>query len=490
MTKSLTLNDIPEYLKNSELCKNIESDESFDVPIELFRKELIINTCQDLIDYLKIFDYWMINKIPDELYKFVIKNKDKINMKVLNNLFYMNDLIKQISFIVIITNDKICSYASENGYLDLLKYAHKNAYFWNEETCNIAAKNGHLGCLKYAHENGCIWDIHTCISAGKNGHLDCLKYAHENGCTWNEYIKIYTASNGHLDCLMYAHENGCPWEEDNKDIHYEIGLWNKTCSCASQNGHLDCLKYAHEHGCPWDSHTCSGAAFKGHLDCLKYAHENGCPWNIYLSSGCGYLECLKYAHENGCPLSNYACIGLAEKGHLNCLKYVHENGCSLCHEALSSVAFYGHLNCLKYIHENGYILNGCAYEYILDDSVLRNVIRSRNIDCIKYIIKNKYTCKISKLYKKRKIIIQEKLTNKLIKIESILYNLKCYKSIFFKICNSFNIWSYKSLQITQQPILKYDYKTINKQQKILYKQINKNKYNKIFNRMNYTYIKN
>ena len=57
MTTSLTLNDIPDFLKDSELCKNIVSDESFDVPIELFKEELIINNFEDLINYIKIFDY-------------------------------------------------------------------------------------------------------------------------------------------------------------------------------------------------------------------------------------------------------------------------------------------------------------------------------------------------------------------------------------------------------------------------------------------------
>ena len=88
MTTSLTINDIPEFLRDSELYKNIESDYYFDVPIELFRKELIINTCQDLIDYIRIFDYWMINKIPDRFYSWVFKNKDKIDMDLLNGLFW------------------------------------------------------------------------------------------------------------------------------------------------------------------------------------------------------------------------------------------------------------------------------------------------------------------------------------------------------------------------------------------------------------------
>ena len=51
MTISLTINDIPDYLKDSELCKNIDSDDSFDVPIEFFKKELIINSFEDLIEY-------------------------------------------------------------------------------------------------------------------------------------------------------------------------------------------------------------------------------------------------------------------------------------------------------------------------------------------------------------------------------------------------------------------------------------------------------
>jgi hypothetical protein len=39
MTINLTINDIPDFLKDSELCKNIESEDSFDVPIELFKKK-------------------------------------------------------------------------------------------------------------------------------------------------------------------------------------------------------------------------------------------------------------------------------------------------------------------------------------------------------------------------------------------------------------------------------------------------------------------
>lgn len=48
MTISLTINNIPEYLKDSELYKNIESDDLFDIPEGYFRKELIINVFDDI----------------------------------------------------------------------------------------------------------------------------------------------------------------------------------------------------------------------------------------------------------------------------------------------------------------------------------------------------------------------------------------------------------------------------------------------------------
>ena len=42
MTLCITKNDIPDYLKESELYENIESDGIFEIPIDLFKKEIII----------------------------------------------------------------------------------------------------------------------------------------------------------------------------------------------------------------------------------------------------------------------------------------------------------------------------------------------------------------------------------------------------------------------------------------------------------------
>ena len=63
--QSLHKNEIPEYLKDSEFYKSIESDELFEIPIEYYKQEIIINTFEDLIIYIRILDFWLVNKITN-----------------------------------------------------------------------------------------------------------------------------------------------------------------------------------------------------------------------------------------------------------------------------------------------------------------------------------------------------------------------------------------------------------------------------------------
>jgi len=90
MSIALTKNDIPKYLQKSRLYENIESDDPFEVPEEFFEKELVIDTFDNFVSYLVIFDYWMLDKYPNEIYIFIIENKDKINMDLLQEQFPMN----------------------------------------------------------------------------------------------------------------------------------------------------------------------------------------------------------------------------------------------------------------------------------------------------------------------------------------------------------------------------------------------------------------
>ena len=288
----IEFSEIPEFLHYSELYKTcLESGDDFEILKKYYKNNLIINSIEDFIHMLYTLRYWCIEKIPHEVYDYVISNKIIIEIyyNLLEDIFHEVFFLKEFNILFRFDKENLCKESAHRGMINCLKYAYENGYPWTEETCYIASEHGHLDCLKYAHENGCPWDTRTCSYASIDGYLDCLKYAHENGCRWDKKTCWFALRNGQLACLKYAHENGCPLTED-------------TCSDASKNGHLDCLRYAHENGCPLTEDICSDASKNGHLACLKYAHENGCPWDkkkcLELAKKNNHLECVKYIEDN------------------------------------------------------------------------------------------------------------------------------------------------------------------------------------------------
>ena len=264
----ISLKDISEYLKKSELYRNLlenSEDENDKILInpKHNRKDINIQSFDDLCIYLDIYRYWNLDESIKDLFYDYVKNNE-INEDCITYLkinFQELELIEEFQYI----NKKTlraCNFAVEKGNLYLLKYLHKNGYPWNNLTCKNAANN--LNCLIYLHENRCPWDEYTTLNASLNGHYDCLRYAHENGCPWNESTCKYAAINGHYDCLCYAHENGCPWDE----------YVSRNASCY---GHLDCLKYAYENGCPLNKtfsyEKLNNKLDNNHLLCLNYINN-------------------------------------------------------------------------------------------------------------------------------------------------------------------------------------------------------------------------
>ena len=53
---------IPEYLQDSEFYESTQSDGIFELSEEHYREEIIINSFEDLIIYIRILDFWLVNK--------------------------------------------------------------------------------------------------------------------------------------------------------------------------------------------------------------------------------------------------------------------------------------------------------------------------------------------------------------------------------------------------------------------------------------------
>jgi hypothetical protein len=69
-----------------------------------------------------------------------------------------------------------------------------------------AAENGYFDILKWAHEHGCPWNYHTCEAAAVNSNIEMLDWASKNGCTF--YPMLHSAvENSNVAVLNWLYQH-------------------------------------------------------------------------------------------------------------------------------------------------------------------------------------------------------------------------------------------------------------------------------------------
>ena len=125
-------------------------------------------------------------------------------------------------------DEDACSFAAENGRLEVLKYLHEEAKApWAEGTASLAAGNGHLHILEYLVERKYDkFHVFACWWAAEDGHLDCLKYLHETAkAPWDEWSVYHAHENDYPECVQYLLDNNCPlpfgWRYEDGELYSE-----------------------------------------------------------------------------------------------------------------------------------------------------------------------------------------------------------------------------------------------------------------------------
>ena len=119
---------------------------------------LTYNTIQLVYSYLSLDEVYRINKIK-------ITN-DKI--------FYVNIPLYCKYTKINITMDR----ASENGYLEVIKYLHSIGKECTDNAMDFASENGYLEVIKYLHSIGKVCTTYAMDWASRNDHLEVVKYLH------------------------------------------------------------------------------------------------------------------------------------------------------------------------------------------------------------------------------------------------------------------------------------------------------------------------
>lgn len=292
---------------------------------------------------------------------------------------------------------KICRWASENGYVDILEYGIEKGFFCNQDSFHLAAFNGHLECLVILHRNGCDLNIRTFDRAIEADQLECLKFL----LTIKDFDSLIERSieYGSIKCFKYflstrketvsllEFENIIEYERINflsylLDEGYEINHDGYSVTMAVTHDSYRCMVWLHEHGCTLTLESSSEAAVKEDVKYLKYLHEHGCYWDETTLIEDVSLDCLEYAHENGCPINNNVIISAIKDRRIDCLDYLLGSGFPITEELFLEAVHEGNIKSLEC-----FVKHCCPlYEVEIDDMLP---------EYIDFLIKNKFPLKYS-----------------------------------------------------------------------------------------------
>ena len=420
MEIELNQDNIPEFLKDSQLYKNFDftDEDSIKIPTKYFKSDTSVNSFEDLINLMHVNRFWMVEDTQFEIYDFVLNNK-KIGSKLpfvgkkdyeqFSNMqaYKENEILTGNCIKPLDANEKrmegyryeikkkpcqMINYAIRRGYFNLVKYFHKNRkkYPWNVCSSFWAMKNLHFDIFMYLVETKCSINDGCLILACETRDIRFLSYLLENYKDRFLKSEIYVGYGEKLICrkinefsyIKYA--AGCNLIENVKLLRKHGFEWHLEVSeLLACCGYLELLKFAYDDGCPCNERTCITAASFNRIEVLKYLHENGCILSapvLIEATKSGNFEMIKYLHENGCPWNTHVCAA-ATLFEVEILKYLHENGCPWDYRTTEFASEYNNIECLKYAHQNG-----CP----IYDNIFLDSLRNMNFEIFKYASENNF----------------------------------------------------------------------------------------------------
>jgi len=341
---SVAYSDIPLFLHNDAFYRSLSADEpnsAIEVPGDCFTTSTSVETVTDFARFLRIANFWMLEKLPESVFRYVhlhsfhewkkeareiLERSAQAELwEMLQDVFF--DPGEDWSAAVKYERPDLMEYLATSpprdceatkhvaaaGQLDLLVVLRASNHPWDSELYLHAAR--HTDCCVYAHQQGLPWHQETAEAFSQHGDLPLLNYAAAYGVKFRSQDIATAAAAGNLAALTFLIESGLRIPED-------------ACTKAAQQGHVECLRVLHQHHAEWNWHTLYGAAFYKRIDAVRFLHEHGCVWShsvIETAAGSGCLAVLRYALDNGCPFNEGTVLQRAASacgGSLACLQYL------------------------------------------------------------------------------------------------------------------------------------------------------------------------
>ena len=319
--EELDKSNLINVLQNSELAEQFSENDKLVIPKQyifdnikpIISYKIVINNGNDFAQTMEKLRFWMVKKLPFEIYDYITKDNRKIHKM---NINFLMDNFKDFFYKEVLLLNKyypdanlLLERATWRGLTNLTKYIYKRhpeVSLTRKHLCK-SLNRGILDCVKYCHENR--------IS---EKHFVCNKCGKTKGCctTGNMY------SDDQLFQKVYNHKNFKELIYFLIDNGYDINQNGGSHGVAAFYG-VNVLRFIHENGANLSlSHPCIDAMInekkQGRLEVLKYlesvGYKNWSPNAVYFASTNGHLDCLKFFVKKGV------------KGNFKrCLKYARQN---------------------------------------------------------------------------------------------------------------------------------------------------------------------
>ena len=188
---------------------------------------------------------------------------------------------------------EISEAAAQGGNIEFLEYLKLYDYSFSSRICSIASKNGNLKLLKWAFENTQVdlSDVSIMTDGIDSGSIELLEYLVSKGAQFHPYFCHFAAKEEKLHILKWAREQNLPWDLSSDSVIEAI-----------EYGHtLEILRYMVESGAPLKTIYYLRALKSKRLDVLEWLLEVKCPYSYHFKKtlrNCSNDKIIKWAKEN------------------------------------------------------------------------------------------------------------------------------------------------------------------------------------------------
>lgn len=364
MTIELTEDKIPQFLKNSDLYKTLEFDDSFEdsfkIPNKYFRESTKVESLEDLSDLLQVLRYWLSEEKPFDIYNFVYNNPD-LDYSEISEEFSKMKIIDEISLLWSFENTIQEHRKIKKNKIDNNVWDDDWDFSWKPDEIDkqlflLGSENVEKVIFRNFMSMDGLVDLRLVVAIYK-GFLGLVKFLVINKKFNYRYELIVTAIRcNEYEIFKILIENSDMSFLGDYDMCLNLELY------ASRNSNIRFLKYIYDNKL---DKRCNGyscviqAAKYGRIENIKFLFEKGfnnylysedCKIISYEASENGHLEILEFYYKNG-GVFDEVTINFSPP-HLECLKFLHKVGGKLNYDVLKHCLYKNSLECFKYTFEH------------------------------------------------------------------------------------------------------------------------------------------